>query len=127
MVHRLAIDWRVISLDKLRQEMKISPDEEQGAVANQAKAIAKEYMRAGKSFVWNATNLSRQLRTSLVNLFISYKGRVRIVYKEVPWDELLKRNQTRTAQVPEQVLIRMKIRLKVPDITEAHQVDWVVE
>jgi len=120
-------DWRVISLDKLRQEMKISPDEEQGAIGNQARAIAKEYMRAGKSFVWNATNLSRQLRTSLVNLFISYKGRVRIVYKEVPWDELLKRNRTRTAQVPEQVLIRMKSRLEVPDITEAHQVDWVVE
>jgi putative nucleotidyltransferase with HDIG domain len=119
-------DLPVISLDKLRQEMKISPEDEQGAVGNQARAIAKEYMRAGKSFVWNATNLSRQLRTSLVNLFVGYKGRVRIVYKEVPWDELLQRNRTRTAQVPEAVLIRLKSRLEVPDVTEAHQVDWVL-
>ncbi|MBN3895223.1 MAG: hypothetical protein HWQ41_08130 [Nostoc sp. NOS(2021)] len=41
----------------------IDPKDDQGAVASAAKAIAKEYMLDGQSFVWNATNLSRQLRS----------------------------------------------------------------
>ncbi|MEH1939588.1 MAG: AAA family ATPase [Nostoc sp.] len=120
-------DWGVISLDKLRKTMGIDPKDDQGAVANAAKAIAKEYMRNGQSFVWNATNLSRQLRGMLVRLFGSYQASIRIVYLEAAWEELLRRNGDRTAKLPEKVLYRMKNRLEVPDITEAHAVDWIVE
>jgi len=118
-------DWTVISLDELRQAMNISPTDNQGAVAERARAIAKDYMRAEKSFVWNATNLSRQLRSSLINLFSAYHARIRIVYLEAAWEELLRRNRSRAAKVPETVMQRMRDRLEVPDITEAHQVDWV--
>ncbi|NER95341.1 MAG: AAA family ATPase [Symploca sp. SIO1B1] len=116
----------VISLDRLRQEMGIAPSDKQGTVVNAAKAIAKDYLRNGQSFVWNATNLSRQLRSTLINLFTNYQGRIRIVYLESPWQELLRRNQHRTHRVPEKVLYRMRNRLEVPNIIEAHQVDWVV-
>ena len=84
-------------------------------------------MRAEKSFVWNATNLSRQLRSSLINLFSAYNARIRIVYLEVSWEELRRRNHSRAANVPEAVIQRMRDRLEVPDLTEAHQVDWVVD
>jgi predicted kinase len=104
-----------------------SPKDDQGAVGERAMAIAKEYMRAEKSFVWNATNLSRQLRSSLINLFSAYQARTRIVYLEVSWEELLRRNHSRAANVPEAVIQRMRARLEVPDITEAHQVNWVVD
>jgi len=120
-------DWTVISLDELRQAMNISPKDNQGAVGERARAIAKEHMRAEKSFVWNATNLSRQLRSSLINVFSAYHARIRIVYLEVAWEELLRRNHSRTANVPEAVIGRMRDRLEVPDLTEAHQVDWVVD
>ena len=120
-------DWTVISLDELRQAMKISPKNDQTAVAERARAIAKDYMRAEKSFVWNGTNLSRQLRSSLINLFSAYHARIRIVYLEVAWEELLRRNRSRAAKVPETVMQRMRDRLEVPDITEAHRVDWIVE
>ncbi|MDJ0737208.1 MAG: AAA family ATPase [Nostocaceae cyanobacterium] len=120
-------DWQVISLDRLRQQMGVDPSDDQGVVVNAAKAIAKEYMRNGQSFVWNATNLSRQLRSTLIRLFASYQGKIRIVYLEAPWEELLRRNQNRTHGVPEKVLYKMRNRLQVPNLTEAHQVDWVVE
>ncbi|HIK08622.1 MAG TPA: AAA family ATPase [Trichormus sp. M33_DOE_039] len=145
-------DWPVISLDELRQKMKIAPDEEQGAVVNAAKTLAKEYLRAGQSFVWNATNISRQLRGSLIRQFANYQAKIRIVYLEAPWEELLTRNRDRQrcavgvseavaslqasasrreahriANVPEKVLYKMKSRLEVPDITEAQAVDWIVE
>ncbi|MBN3963204.1 AAA family ATPase [Nostoc sp. NMS8] len=120
-------EWGVISLDKLRKTMGINPKDDQGAVANAAKAIAKEYMRSGQSFVWNATNLSRQLRGMLVRLFGSYQASIRIVYLEAAWEELLRRNGDRTAKLPEKVLYRMKNRLEVPDITEASAIDWIVK
>jgi putative nucleotidyltransferase with HDIG domain len=120
-------DWTVISLDELRQAMNISPKDDQAAVGERARAIAKEYMRAEKSFVWNATNLSRQLRSSLISLFSAYQARIRIVYLEVSWEELLRRNHSRVANVPEAVIEQMRDRLEVPDLTEAHQVDWVVD
>ncbi|HBL59825.1 MAG TPA: poly(A) polymerase [Cyanobacteria bacterium UBA8803] len=120
-------DWTVISLDELRQVMDISPKDDQAAVVERARAIAKEYMRAEKSFVWNATNISRQLRSSLISLFSAYQARIRIVYLEASWAELLRRNHARAAKVPEAVIQRMRDRLEVPDLTEAHQVDWVVD
>ncbi|BAY77231.1 hypothetical protein NIES25_36910 [Nostoc linckia NIES-25] len=120
-------DWQVISLDRLRNSMGIDPEDDQGAVVNAAKAIAKDYMRDGQSFVWNATNISRQVRGMLVRLFASYQASIRIVYLETAWKELLRRNGDRTAKLPEKVLYRLKTRLEVPNITEAHTVDWVVE
>ncbi len=120
-------DWRAIALDEVRKQMNISPKDEQGEVINQAKSIAKEYMRTGKSFVWNGTNLSRQIRSGLINLFSAYHARIRIVYLEVPYEELLKRNREREAMVPESIIEKMCDRLEVPDLTEAHLVNWVVD
>jgi putative nucleotidyltransferase with HDIG domain len=119
-------DWPVIALDELRKTMRIAPDEEQSAVVNAAKALAKNYMRTGQSFVWNATNISRQLRGSLIRQFANYQAKIRIVYLEAPWEELLTRNSKRIAKLPENVLYKMKGRLEVPNITEAQAVDWLV-
>mgnify|MGYP001794974253 FL=1 len=118
-------DYKEISLDKLRHEMRIEHGGNQGEVANAAKYLAKEYMRAEESFVWNATNLNKQLREMLISLFAAYQAEIRIVYLEVPWLELLRRNKTRVDKVPERILYRMKNRLEIPTIIEAHHVDWI--
>ena len=120
-------DMKMISLDDLRRSMGIEPTENQGIVANKAKAIAKNYMRNGESFIWNATNISQQLRGMLIRLFSSYQARICIVYLEVPWEELLQRNKTRTHKVPQKVIYRMRSRLDVPKVTESHQVEWIFE
>ena len=120
-------DWPVISLDAIRKILKVSPEDDQAVVIDQAKAAAKEYMRARKSFVWNATNTTRQMRSSLIRLFTNYQARIRIVYLEVSWEELLRRNFSRSARLPEAVILKLSDRLDVPDITEAHIVEWVVE
>jgi putative nucleotidyltransferase with HDIG domain len=117
----------LISLDALRQEMKIPPDETPGSVIVAAKNRAREYMSSGRSFVWNATNTTKQMRQQLIDFFASYRSRIRIVYLEVPMAEILKRNRSRTAAVPEAVIQKLLDRLDVPDITEAHQVEWIVK
>jgi putative nucleotidyltransferase with HDIG domain len=118
-------DWPVISLDRLRKELRVSPDEAQGPVVQAAKEQAREFLRKHQSFVWNATNVTRLLRSQLIDLFASYQARVRIVYIEAPFDEMLRRNSARPNHVPEAVMYSMLRKLEVPDLTEAHQVEWV--
>jgi predicted kinase len=124
-IARHAPDLPVISLDAIRREMKVTPADDQGAVAALAKSRARELLRRQRSFVWNATNITHTLRAALIDLFAAYHARIRIVYVDAPWDVILRRNQEREASVPEPVIARMLRKLEVPDPTEAHAVEWV--
>jgi predicted kinase len=126
-VRRHLPDWPVVSLDAVRDELGVDPADAQGAVVNRAREQAREYLREGRRFVWNATNLSRQVRTQCVQLFADYHARIRVVYVEASEERLLRQNRQRQAPVPEAVLERLLDRWEVPDQTEAHSVEWVVE
>lgn len=117
-------DWPVISLDEIRKRLQISPEEKQGQVIQAAKEQARAYMRRQQPFVWNATNVTRILREQLVDFFVSYGARVRIVYLDAPLAVLLHRNKNRSASVPEAVINKLLDKLDVPDLTEAHAVLW---
>ncbi len=117
-------EWPVISLDAVRKELKISPEEDQGRVIQTAKERARVLMRKQQSFVWNATNVTRMMRRQLIDFFVSYRGRVRIVYIDAPFNDILKRNQDRQKGVPEHVIYKLLSKLEVPDVTEAHVVEW---
>lgn len=120
-------DLPVVSLDRIRRELKVAPDEDQGAVVQAAKARARELLRRHEPFIWNATNVTRALRGQLADLFASYGARVRIVYVEAPHADLLRRNERRVASVPEPVIARLARKLEIPDLTEAHAVEWAWE
>jgi hypothetical protein len=62
-------DWPVLSLDALREMLDVSPADSQGEVIQRAREQARAYLRQGQRFVWNATNLSRQLRRESIRLF----------------------------------------------------------
>jgi putative nucleotidyltransferase with HDIG domain len=126
-IQRWGGDRPVISLDQIRLELGVDPRDTQGPVIQRAKELAKVYLRKGEPFIWNATNLTQQIRSQLVDLFADYKARVHLVYREVPWDLRQRQNLGRKAMVPEAVVRRMRDRLEVPDRTEAHRVDWVVD
>jgi predicted kinase len=116
----------VISLDALRADLDIDPDDAQGEVIAAARERARIYLRAHTSFAWNATNLSRQLRTQLLDLFRSYRARTHIVYCETSEAQLGERNRGRHDPVPRAALGRMIDRWTVPDPTEGHDVTYVV-
>ena len=61
-------DLAVVSLDDLRVELEVDPADGQGPVVAAARERAREHLRAGRPFAWNATNVSRPLRASLVEL-----------------------------------------------------------
>lgn len=117
--------WQVIALDELRATLQIDPAETQGTVVQAAKQRARALLRQRQPFVWNATNSTLSLRRQLIDLFTSYGARIRLVYLDVPYAELLQRNRRRAAQVPAAVVQRLLRRLDVPDLTEAQRVEWV--
>jgi len=119
--------WPVVSLDGLRREMGVSPTANQGPVVSKAREAAREHLRRRRPFVWNATNVSRQIRDLSVGLFAAYNARVRIVYVEAPEGRLYAQNREREEAVPPEVIRKLTARWEVPDLTEAHRVDWVTD
>ena len=114
-----------VSLDALRAKLGMGPEDNQGPVVQAAKEQAREYLRRRQPFAWNATSLTPLTRDALVALFEGYGARVRIVYLETGWDENLRRNASRPARVPEDVIGRMLDRLEPPLPWEAREVEWV--
>lgn len=104
----------MISLDDIRQEYGISPKNNSGKVVQIAIQRARELMRKKASLIWNATSLIADHRKSLCSLFSAYGARVRLIYLEVPYEELLDRNKKRERTIPPDVLERMIDRMEMP-------------
>ena len=114
----------MISLDEIRRTNKLKPDDRaaNGWIAQQAKEQARIYLRAKTDFVWNATNISVQMRSQLIDLFTSYRARVRIVYVEQSYKQWRAQNRLREAVVPEHVMDRMMSKWEIPKPHEAHSI-----
>src|SRR5262249_22757119 len=112
-----------VSLDALREEIGAEPTGNQGAVIQAARETARSFLRSRTSFVWNATNLSREIRTQVVDLLAAYNARVRIVYVEAGCEGLSAQNRARNSVVPDSAIERMMDRWEVPDPTEAQRVE----
>ncbi|MFW5720884.1 MAG: AAA family ATPase [Bacteroidota bacterium] len=117
----------VISLDEIRRSLKIPAAKSQGKVINTAKDEAKKFLRNGESFVWNATNITFQLRKKLIDMFTVYKAAVHIVYIEQDYNTMLYQNRNRESPIPEKALLKLVNKLEVPQGHEAHEIEYVVD
>jgi predicted kinase len=115
----------VISLDAIRDELRVSPRERQDEVVRTAYERARELLRTKTPFIWNATNVTRALRGRLIDLCYSYGARTKMIYTDAARETILQRNRVRIRRVPDHVLDRLARKLEVPDATEAHAVAWV--
>ena len=73
-IQSAGMDMPVVSLDAIRRKYKLSPTDKSanGRVVQMAKEEARTYLRKGQDFVWNATNITRQMRAQLIDLFVDY-------------------------------------------------------
>lgn len=117
----------VVSLDEIREEMGVRPDEPSGPVAAAARERAKELLRSRVPFVWNATNLVLENRQKVCAMCADYGARVNLIYREAPYDELLRRNTIRARSVPVDVIDRMIRRMDMVECMEAFRVDYGME
>lgn len=98
---------KIISLDDIREKLNISPTKDFGQVGAIAFSKAKEFLRRKEGFVWNATSLRRENRQKLIRLCNSYGAKVRFIYLEVPYKELISRNKSRKRYVPVEAINKM--------------------
>lgn len=124
-IQRNLPDIPMISLDDIRRTNRISPEANQGQVANMAKDIARGYLRRHIPFVWNATNITQTMRRQLVDLFETYGARVHIVYLETGRETQTARNASRRDAVPQHIIDSMLGKLVLPEAFEATNVEWL--
>ncbi|MCG8581565.1 MAG: ATP-binding protein [Bacteroidales bacterium] len=112
----------------IRRANKIDPTDKKknGQVIQLGKEKAKEYLRAKNSFVFNATNISSDIRSKWISLFCEYGARVKIYYIEVPYKVLLRQNHNREYKVSEKVIDKLITKLEVPLPKEAHEIYYEV-
>ena len=115
----------VVSLDEIRAKLGVDPSDDQGRVVAEAYAQAREHLRAKRPFVWNATNVTRQVRQRCITMIANYHARVELVALEAPPSVLRSRNRSRATPVPESVMDRLIANWEPPDVTEAHSVTYV--
>lgn len=118
----------VVSLDDIRREHGFSPTDKKhnGQVVQLGKEQTKVLLRKMESFVFNATNITADIRSKWISLFMQYGARVTIVYIEVPYKTLLKQNKNRDYVVPENVIDHLLYKLEMPNCSEAHDIELVI-
>jgi len=124
-IRRRFPDLPVISLDAIREELKISPTENQTRVIEKAHGDARALLRKKQAFVWNATSITAELRSMQISLFEEYGAFVRCVFLETGWEENLRRNGERDRNVPVDVIEKMLSRLEPPEAYECETVEWL--
>lgn len=120
------LDLPVLSLDDIRRKRNISPKDKKGngQVIQIAKETAKKFMRKQESFIFNATNLTKDMRNKWIALFNDYHAKITIIYIEVPYQQLIAQNHNRDHKVPEKAVEKMIRKLEIPTLDEAHSVHF---
>ena len=115
----------VVSLDDLRRERGVKRGDKgaEGRLIQEARELARTHLRAGEPFIWNATNLSAQVRGQTLSLLADYRAHITIVAVEAPADDLSRRNREREHPVPWEAIERMLDRWEAPTITECHRLE----
>ncbi|MBB6463976.1 AAA family ATPase [Flammeovirga kamogawensis] len=122
-------DIPMVSLDEIRRKNNFDPtnSKHNGKVVQIAKEEIKVLLRKKSSFIFNATNLSQDIRQKWIGLFIDYKARVKIIYLEKSLEDTLKQNKDRKWTVPENVIHKLSYKLEVPLCHEAHDLEYITQ
>lgn len=114
---------KVIELDKIRKELKIKPTDSarQGYVANFAKEQMREYLRKKENVLWNATNITEQQRSALIDIALLYDAKIEIVFINTELKTILSQNKGREEVVPENVIMKLYKKIEIPTLIECHK------
>lgn len=120
------LDMPVVSLDDLRRAYNVSHRDKkgQGQILNMAKDACKNYLRAKKDFVVNATNLTRNARGKWIRIAHEYGASVRIIYLEEKYDTIIQRNKNREHYVPVSAINNMIRVMELPTADEACEIHY---
>lgn len=117
-------DVVVIETDKIREELTGSQEDQtqnkkvfEIAHSRLDKGLAND-VSGEKVFVFDATNISKWARKSIIDIGKKYNAKIIAVVITTPLGTCLKQNRNRDRVVPEDVIIRMFRNLEEPDKSE---------
>ncbi len=113
---------KVLSYDDAKAELGLTEKDNPGTAVHMVIDRAKEMLRKKESFIWNATHLSKQMRTKTLDILYSYGAKVKIVYLEVPEKEIKSRNSARDTTLTNSKIDEMLFRWEVPTPIESHEI-----
>jgi putative nucleotidyltransferase with HDIG domain len=114
-------EWKVVSLDQTRIDMDLDFGDNEPEVIQKAKDQCKTFMREKTNFIFNATNVVKDIRTRWINLFRQYRYHISVYYKERPLGVILKANKNREHVVPEEVILEKVKKIDIPTPMECHE------
>jgi predicted kinase len=122
-------DIPMVSIDALRRERKVKRGDTkaEGHIYQDIKEMCKVHMRVRQNFVFNATNITKDMRGKVIKEFEEYGAKVEVIYIEVPYKTLLSQNHNRDYKVPEDAVNNMIGALDIPDITECYRVKYHIK
>jgi putative nucleotidyltransferase with HDIG domain len=120
-------DLPVISLDDIREELDIAPTENQGRVIQLARQKSKEYCRKKQSFIWNATNITKNMRAQLIQTWLPYHPKINIVFLFKNINEALRDNTAREKEykISSSKILAMHEKVQFPSVLECHTLEVV--
>jgi len=118
-----SLNHPMISLDEIRKELGIkhSDKKRQGKVAQLAYQRAKDYAAKGRTFIWNSTNITRELRLRIISALSVYNPRFRLVYVETSKENIFSR---RKEDIPKRKIEKMFKMLEMPLSYEVHDIEY---
>ena len=115
----------MISLDAIREQLRIAPTDNQGQVIQAAFEQARVYLRDKKPFVWNAQCVTQMARDKIIRLCRNYDAHVSIHAFDRSLATIQQQMRQRERQVPLAVIMAAARRWEPPSLLEAHVVKWV--
>jgi predicted kinase len=115
----------MVSLDLIRDDLDIDPEDNQGRVIQAAFEQARVFLREKKPFVWNAQTVTRMARDKIIRLCRDYDAHVSIHALNRPYQTIVRGNRLRKHQVPQKAIDEAAVKWEPPSLLEAHQVLWV--
>ena len=117
----------MLSFDSAKEELGLKHGENDGKAAHLVIDRAKDFLRNKKNFIFNATHLSKQMRDKTLSLLYNYDAFVSMIYKEVSYEEILKRNNQRNTTLSNKKIEEMLLKWEVPTSDEAHEVIFCID
>ena len=118
----------VLSYDDMKKSLGLKQSSNYGLAVQKVKERAKELLRNGEPFIWNATHLSPLMRDKNLNLIRQYLGQVggtvRIVCFENDIDTLISRNSQRDTSLKDNKILQMAYGWEVPSPELGHELLW---
>ena len=108
--------------------MNVVHGEKTGEVVHAIWEQAREYLRKKQPFVWNATHISKSMRSKALGLLWNYDANVTLTYLETQSPKTWRnQNNNRPDSVPDKALDQLLFRWEPPSYTEAENVQYWID